>query len=291
MAKGNAGKATRKQHRSERLSRGTSSVTASAGRSVRRNTATQQRKHKREQVLAQYRAASGLDAPPKVITIVSTGEVDTAALSQLMLSHGQPPTADGTTPPNVIVLERQRQRFALLRPVRKVQAVLEAAKAADILLLLIPSSGLDELGEHLVDAICMQGVGTVVGVLQGVGTLPPKQQATARKKWAASLEARFPENARLFSDDVDPDCSQLMRHLCALTPRPLGWRKSYSYVLAHSYLFTPDVASAGEAAEAAVMAPQPAQGTLEICGYLRSRFLSANRLVHIPGVGEVQPSK
>eukprot|EP00966_Prymnesium_polylepis_P284037 6561663-Prymnesium_polylepis.1 len=71
-----------------------------------------------------------------------------------------------------------------------MQAVLEAAKAADVLLLLIPASGLDTTGENLIDAMCMQGVGSVVGVLQGVRALPPKQQAAGRKKWSASHLSR-----------------------------------------------------------------------------------------------------
>ena len=69
----------------------------------------------------------------------------------------------------VFGLSHNLAQLSLLRPARKVQSVLEAAKAADVLLLLIPSTGLDTLGEHLIDAVCMQGVGTVVGVLQGIG--------------------------------------------------------------------------------------------------------------------------
>ena len=64
----------------------------------------------------------------------------------------------------------------------------------------LPEGGLDEEGERLVDAICQMGVPTVVGVLQG--TLPQKQAAAARKQWAASLEARFPDHSKLFSLDL-----------------------------------------------------------------------------------------
>jgi len=59
-------------------------------------------------------------------------------------------------------------------------------------------------------------------------------QAAARKQWAASLEARFPDRggaslAKLYSLDLDPKAEQLLRHLTALTPRQLEWRKSHPY--------------------------------------------------------------
>lgn len=299
MAKGGAGKGTRKHHKGERSSRPGPTIAADKGRAARRNQATQQRKHRRMQSLEQHRATSGLSNAPKVVTIVAAGDgCDSNALARILLARSSEPlagiadvmTADNDSTPagtgaGVVLLEKQRQRFSLLKPARTVQAVLEAAKVADVLLLLIPADGLDAFGEQLVDAICMQGVGTVVGVLQGNRALPPKQQATGRKRWAASLEARFPDNARLFSDDVDPDGSQLIRHLCALTPRQVSWRKNYSYLLSHSHTYTPD--EAGDRTAEGIAA----EGTLEVCGFVRSLPLSVDRLVHVPGVGDVQPSK
>ena len=48
-----------------------------------------------------------------------------------------------------------------------------------MLLLAIPADGgLDEVGEQIVDAICMQGLGTVVGVLTGAEDLPQVNATT-----------------------------------------------------------------------------------------------------------------
>ena len=77
---------------------------------------------------------------------------------------------------------------ALLKATLKVSASesytieLEAGKAADVLLLVIPAEGgLDALGEQLVGALGMQGVGSVVGVVEGVTILAAARRGAGRK--------------------------------------------------------------------------------------------------------------
>ena len=274
MAKGGAGKGSHggSRHRVARKSATSGAAGLNGkGKQARRNVAKQQRQHKRSMVLATQRAAAGAAGAPKVVSIVAAGAgADAEQVAQLLFGRADVVSADGAT----CVLSAQRQRLTLLRPARQLDAVLDAMKAADMLMLVIPADGgLDEEGERLVDAMCQQGVPSVVGVLQGV--LPQKQQAAARKQWAASLEARFPENARLFSLDLDPDCTQILRHLTTLTPRQLEWRKHHPYVLCHSYATTPPTAEA-------------AAGTLQLTGYVRGAPLNVNRLVHVPGYGDCQ---
>ena len=273
MAKGGAGKSKqRKAHRGARASNASSGSAlsgASSSREARRNASQQQVKHKRGVLVAQRRAASSARAPPRVVAVVAAGaSADAAALAATLLGHSVvAPPADGAT----CVLARQR--LTVLQPPREVHAVLDAMKVADVLLLAIPADGgLDELGERLVDAACMQGVGSVVGVLQGVGALPPKQQPVARREWAASLAARFPEHSRFFGDDSEAASAQLVRHLVEATPRPVSWRAVRPHVLAHSYEYT-----AGA---------DGADGTLRLCGYVRGQPLGADALVHVPGVGD-----
>ena len=274
MAKGGAGKGSHggSRHRVARKS-ATSAATglSGKGKAARRNAAKQQRQHQRTMVLATQRAAAGAAGAPKVVSIVAAGATaDTEQVAQLLFGRADVVSADGAT----CVLSAQRQRLTLLRPARQLDAVLDSMKAADVLMLVIPAEGgLDEEGERLVDAMCQQGVPSVVGVLQGV--LPQKQQSAARKQWAASLEARFPENARLFSLDLDPDGAQIMRHLTTLTPRQLEWRKHHPYVLCHSYVTTPPT-------------PEAAAGTLQLTGYVRGAALNVNRLIHVPGYGDCQ---
>ena len=250
MAKGHAGKGNRKRHKgAERQSNASGALSLrDAGRAARRNTAKQQRQHARMQSIAAHRASATV--APKVVSLVAAGTAaEPAALARILLAHGA--DCASVAEASTMAVPKQRQRLTLLQPARSIAAVLEASRAADVLLLCIPADGgLDTLGEQLVDALSMQGVGTVVGVLQGVEALPPAKRAAARKQWAASLEARFPTHSRFFSLDTDPDGATLMRHLLSLTPRPMSWRAHASYVLAHAFSYTPAPPAAAEAARA-----------------------------------------
>ena len=295
MAKGHAGKQSSKRHRQERASNKGQAAAIQAGRAARRNTANQLRSHARALAISAHREASGGEGPPKVITLVSAGaKADVAAVAQCLLGHAAP-----NTPPDAatFAVAKQKQRLTLLRPERSVRCTLDASKSADVLLLVIPADGgLDALGEQLVDALAMQGVGTVVGVLQGAEALPQAQRGAARKQWQSSLEARFPAHSKFFALDLDPAGGQLVRHLMALTPRPLTWRTHASYVLAQSYTCGPPLPADGAAAlaqGAAASAPlvhplesmeggeasDDASAVVEIRGYVRGLPLSIDRAV------------
>ena len=272
MAKGGAGKSKqRKAHRGARASNASSGSAlsgASSSREARRNASQQQVKHKRGVLVAQRRAASSARAAARGGG-GGGGRVGRRRRARRDAPRPQRGGAAGRRATCVLA----RQRLTVLQPPREVHAVLDAMKVADVLLLAIPADGgLDELGERLVDAACMQGVGSVVGVLQGVGALPPKQQPVARREWAASLAARFPEHSRFFGDDSEAASAQLVRHLVEATPRPVSWRAVRPHVLAHT-----------SSNPAGADGPD---GTLRLCGYVRGQPLGADALVHVPGVGD-----
>ena len=174
MAKGGAGKGSRgTSHRVARTSTAGAAAMMTSGKASRRNAAKQTRVHNRREMQQTQRSAAGAGGAPKVIALIAAGaSADTEAVAQLLFAHADQPPADGAT----CVLSRQKQRLTLLRPARRLDAMLDAMKAADVLMLVIPADGgLDAEGERIVDAICMTGVPTVVGVLQG--ELPHKQQA------------------------------------------------------------------------------------------------------------------
>ena len=173
MAKGGAGKGTRGAHRVARTSTAGAAAMMTSGKAARRNAAKQTRVHNRREMQQTQRSAAGAGGAPKVIALIAAGALaDTEAVAQLLFAHADEPPADGST----CVLSRQKQRLTLLRPARRLDAVLDAMKTADVLMLVIPADGgLDAEGERIVDAICMTGVPTTVGVLQG--ELPHKQQA------------------------------------------------------------------------------------------------------------------
>ena len=145
MAKGGAGKGARKKHREPRLSGASGSLSARSSKNARRNALSQQRSHKRQQVLSAHRATSSESSAPKVVALVAAGEgAATVQIAQQLFAHSTS-ALDGAA---TVVL--QRQRLTLVQPTRRVEAVLDAMKAADVLLLAIPADGgLDKLGEQV----------------------------------------------------------------------------------------------------------------------------------------------
>ena len=296
MAKGGAGKGSRRKHKGvERASQNAAGAAAlrQAGKAARRNQANQVRQHKRAAQLERYRAATGEAGAPKVVTLIAAGALaDTAAVAQQLRAH-----ATATSGASSFAV--QRHRFTLLQPARTVGAVLDANKASDVLVLVIPAEGgLDALGEQLVDALAMQGVGTVAGVLQGVERLPQKVRAATRREWGKSLETRFPSATKLLSADLDPNSLLLLRHLQALTPKPLEWRRHASFVLAHAHELTtapplpdgtPSLASVAPLVPGGAAAPPEPEALLTVYGYVRGLPLSVDRAIHVPGIGDVLP--
>ena len=300
MAKGGAGKGHRRQHRKERASNSAATASlSSAGRANRRNQAKQQRIHARLQQQQAHRASSGGVGAPKVVALIAAhARSDTARVARQLLAQGTASarattSLDAASAGSATAVLPRGHRLTVLRPARSVGAVLDAGKSADVLILVIPvDGGLDALGEQLVDAMGTQGVGTVLGVLQGVEELPEKRKSAARREWASSLETRFPNsNAnKFFSADLDPDGLNLMRHLTAVTPKPITWRAHASYVLTHAYTYTPDVeGSTAPLVHAASGTPAEPGGLAVLYGYVRGLPLSIDRAVHVPGVGDVLP--
>ena len=143
MAKGGAGKQNRKKHKS--ADRQSSAPTAAErGRADRRNTANQLRQQARAKAISAHRTAAHV--APKVVSLVAAGATsDTAALAQLLLAQSETGASAAT-----MSVAKQRQRLTLLQPARTIAAVLDAAKATDVLLLAIPAEGgMDALGEQV----------------------------------------------------------------------------------------------------------------------------------------------
>lgn len=272
MAKGGAGKGARRRHLVPRSSRSSMPSASAVGKLARRNMAKQARQTKQAQILASRRAGGGESlSPPRALVLVSAGEgAQTEEIAaQIVSQSGNAGSATFTV---------NRQCFTLVRPTRRVEAVLDAMKVGDVMILAIPADGgLDTRGEEIVDAVCMQGVGSVVGVLTGTETLTEKQRVAARKEWAASLYARFPDHSKFFCLSQDPDCSALLRHLAGITPKKLIWRDQRSYLLSEKYRYEPRATTSPGNATA---------GTLTVEGYVRGLSLSSERLIHLPGMGD-----
>ncbi len=74
------------------------------------------------------------------------------------------------------------------------------------------------------------------------------------------------------------DAAQLARSLCSLTPKPVSWRSSRSYVVADSVVVQHQSSEGVPAGDQGLC-------SVQVSGYLRGAPMSVHSLMHILGVG------
>ncbi|KAL5014762.1 hypothetical protein ScPMuIL_009032 [Solemya velum] len=245
----------------------------------RRNKAKQMRKNKRDEVLTKKRERGCQTSPPHFVVMVSLHpKLDTSTCLNLLK------TCDDTTRVTEneygmchISIPRFKQRVVVYTPESgRLHALLDAAKVADTLLLLLPPE--DEFEDYIEEWLtCLfgQGLPATVLAVPGLKTLPAKKQTEIKKYLQKRLEKRFP-GQKLHSLDSSQDALLVLRQITAQKLPVIQYRQQRPNLVADSIEFEIDNAGTG---------------TLKVSGYLRSQPLSANSLVHLPGWGDFQLSQ
>ncbi|CAB1099973.1 unnamed protein product [Ectocarpus sp. CCAP 1310/34] len=251
---------------------------AEARKQNRANHTVQMRKKKREEIWLQKRLGSEA-GPPKLCVWVSLSTIATpdtiqqGVLDQCARTSGDPSTGVGMVS---AVFHQFKQRVTFLTPGRDLAAVLEFAKVADLLLVVLPvqqgaDSAVDEEGEMMITALKAAGLPAVVGVVQGLDVLKGKRQSDMKKWGQRFFETEFAGKAKA----IDASNSSLLaRTLSTTAPRRIHWRAIRSYLLADS---TEVVAESGSRGDKF--------GTLHVRGYIRGRPLDVNQVVHVGDAG------
>jgi pre-rRNA-processing protein TSR1 len=222
--------------------------------------------------------------PPKIVGLVALGEGVNLHEARTLLINGLVPDVDKAGPLTV-VFPMQKQRMTLMEVPRDQEAVLDVAKAADIILFVVDAAlGVDDLGITFISLIKAQGLPSVLVTVQGLPKLPPKAQAEAKKRLKEFVRFHFPDHDRLQKFDTPEDAGQVLRFLSTIRIKQLGWRERRAYMLVESLTFTPNPSPATSQESGAGVG----RGTLQVSGYLRGANLSANDLIHIPDFGDFQ---
>ncbi|XP_035677790.1 pre-rRNA-processing protein TSR1 homolog [Branchiostoma floridae] len=258
---------------------GTKRVKREKTKADKRHHAMQKRQKSREEVFMQKRTLGGATGPPHTVVIVPLCD-DVSSEEALTELLGCDDTAVVyTTQDNKIVnmsVPRHKHRFTFLTPPRNnIGAILDAAKAADTLLLLLsPTRATDELGEHCLTCLFAQGLPTPVLVTRGINNLPVKKRNDAKRSVNKAMERRFPDE-KVHTLDSQQDAALVLRHVTNQKQRRLKLRDHRPYLLAQNVSYQEEEES-------------PTHGTLKLTGYLRGCPLSVNGLVHLPGYGDFQ---
>ncbi|KAH3882716.1 pre-rRNA-processing protein TSR1 homolog [Dreissena polymorpha] len=244
----------------------------------RKQEAIHHRKVKREETFNKKRSVGAAGTFPHCALVVPLhADVDAAGLIQGLA------TCDETLQINSgkfnithINIPRFKQRVELIPgSYGNLYHILDTAKVSDSLVLLMSAEeGVDDFGEACISCLLGQGMPTVTIVTQGLKSIPQKKQKDAKKYLQKVSEKWFPDD-KVHPADTTQDCMLVLRHITSQRLRDVFYREHRAYLLAEDVAFTSD-----EDAEE--------YGTLSVTGYVRSCPLSANRLVHVTGLGDFQ---
>jgi len=259
-----------------------------------KNLLKEGRQHKAKQLMKEKRSAKWLQArvgtsggPPKVVTFIKLSDLaDTTSILSEVLKEASS-VIKNTTQDQGMETEgfsavtanfaQFRQRFFFLEGFKDAGSSIEAAKVADLAVLVLPmqngiESAVDKAGELIISLLKSQGMPSIIGVIQGLDILNPKQSAEAKKVATRFFQTEFGD---LFKSADAHNPTQIFRALTTISRRQIFWREIRSYVVAEKSEYIPDSENAST-------------GTLKLTGYIRGKPVDVNQLVHVPGSGSFQ---
>ena len=272
----------------DRANKGRVGIKAQPGRRNKAHLSRRDRKHqmvqartkKKAEVLLKKRALGAADAAPILVAMVDLQRQVGDATEQLLrtVTSCAQDVATSSSPRGAthVAFPRFRQRFAFVKPDPDSQLqILDATKVADIVIFLVSANeDIDRDAEETMALILSQGLPSEpVFLLTDLDSVAAKRQNEVKKSLLKALNKRFPVE-KMHTCRSEQDGVLLLRHLGNQKRKLNNLRDKRSHMIAESAVMDDD-AESGDASS----------GTLRVTGYVRSKPMSANRLVHLPGVG------
>ncbi|XP_022690713.1 pre-rRNA-processing protein TSR1 homolog [Varroa jacobsoni] len=250
-------------------------------RHERRQQLAQLRKNKRLEVAEMKRQIGGLSSPPFIVAVVPAhASVDPHRLvDQLKGCHPDVQLKDSPRGVLHLNLPHFKKRYAIVVCNREdVYGTLDAVKVADVTLIVYDhEEGYDAEGDVLLSTLMAQGLPTALHVASPLAARDDRhfKKTDLKKVLTKQIEDRFPgEKVHCLQNETD--VVLLLRQVADIKKRVLHMRGHRACLLAEQTDYIPHNEDGFE-------------GTLKVSGYLRGgRPLNANRLVHIPGLGDFQ---
>ncbi|XP_040922941.1 ribosome biogenesis protein BMS1 homolog isoform X2 [Toxotes jaculatrix] len=229
-----------------------------------------------------------LEPPPVVIAVVGPPKVGKSTLIRCLIRNFTRQKLGDICGPVTIVSGKKR-RLTFMECNNDINTMIDLAKVADLVLMLIDASFGFEMETFEFLNICqVHGFPRIMGVLTHLDSF--KNNKTLRKT-KKNLKHRFwtevYQGAKLFylsgmvyGEYQIQEVKNLGRFISVMKFRPLVWQTSHPYVLVDRMEDLTDPER--------VRTDPKCDRTVSLYGYLRGTYLKNKGQVHIPGVGDFQ---
>uniref|UniRef100_A0A3Q3VJT2 Bms1-type G domain-containing protein n=1 Tax=Mola mola TaxID=94237 RepID=A0A3Q3VJT2_MOLML len=229
-----------------------------------------------------------LEPPPVVIVVVGPPKVGKSTLIRCLIKNFTRQKLGVISGPVTIVSGKKR-RLTFMECNNDINTMIDLAKVADLVLMMIDASFGFEMETFEFLNICqVHGFPRIMGVLTHLDSF--KNNKTLRKT-KKNLKHRFwtevYQGAKLFylsgmvyGEYQTQEVKNLGRFISVMKFRPLVWQTSHPYVLVDRMEDLTDPER--------VRTNPKCDRTVSLYGYLRGTYLKNKGQVHIPGVGDFQ---
>ncbi|KFH47779.1 Ribosome biogenesis protein-like protein [Hapsidospora chrysogenum ATCC 11550] len=229
------------------------------------------------------------EPPPRLVAIVGPpGVGKTTLLKSLIRRYAKETITDPQGP--ITVVTSKKQRLTFIECPNELEGMVDVAKVADIVLLMIDGNyGFEMETMEFLNVLSATGMpGNVFGILTHLDLFrKPQALKDAKKRLKHRLWTELYKGAHLFylsgvmnGRYPDREIHNLSRFLSVMkNPRPLVWRNSHPYAVVDSFR---DITHPTK-----IEQDPKCDRSIVLSGYLRgTNFSSQGQRVHVPGLGD-----
>uniref|UniRef100_W5KVZ8 BMS1 ribosome biogenesis factor n=1 Tax=Astyanax mexicanus TaxID=7994 RepID=W5KVZ8_ASTMX len=227
-----------------------------------------------------------LEPPPVVVVVMGPPKVGKSTLIRCLIkNYTRQKLADICGP--VTIVSGKKRRLTFIECNNDINTMIDLAKVADLVLMLIDASFGFEMETFEFLNICqVHGFPRIMGVLTHLDTFKNTKSLNKTKKrlkhrfWTEVYQGAklFYLSGMVYGEYQMREVKNLGRFISVMKFRPLLWQSSHPYVVADRMEDLTDP-------EAIRLDPK-CDRTVSLYGYLRGTFLKNKGQVHIPGVGD-----
>ncbi|KAF9430343.1 Glycoside hydrolase 2 (Mannanase, beta-galactosidase) [Entomortierella beljakovae] len=227
-----------------------------------------------------------MEAPPVVVAVVGPpGTGKTTLIKSLVKRFTKHSLTEIKGP--ITVISGKKRRLTFIECNNDLNSMIDVAKVADLILLMIDASfGLEMETFEFLNILQSHGFPKIMGVLTHLDRFKNnKTLKTTKKKLKHRFWTEIYQGAKLFylsgvinGRYPNQEIMNLSRFISVMKFRPLIWRNTHPYMIADRVedLTDPEM----------IRQNPTCDRTVTLYGYLRGTNMKSGMRVHIPGVGD-----